>query len=232
MNDSQLKSELEYALAANVSRVNPSDRANRFGSGAAVEWILAALAYNAGVVAAPAGHNSNGFDLRDLRKQSQQLWSIKNTTQPRSEFRISNGMGGPGRGFVDPIIMLSPGLPGLTFADPRIHTTLADKAKITSDAVLLPFQAVLEHANSRPECVAACKMPINQGEGNFDPWMDYVDSLLDPVRFPKLATMFKAARPVKTSIIDNIKELAKLRDDGILSDVQFDTALAKLTSTS
>jgi hypothetical protein len=226
-SDSQLRAELEYALAANVARVNPTDRANRFGSGAAVEWILAAVAYNAGVLSAPAGHNANGFDLRDLRDKAKGLWSVKNTTR-RSDFRLSNGMGGSGRGFVDPVILLSPDLPGITFADPSIHIDLASKARDNGDAVILPFTAVLEFANNHPECVAVCHMPINDGTGQDDPWMDYVRSLLDPVRFPKLAKMFKDAAPVQTSIIDAISRLAALRDSGAITQEQFDAALTKL----
>ncbi len=225
--NSQLRSELEYALAANVSRVNPTDRANRFGSGAAVEWILAAVAYNAGILSAPAGHNANGFDLRDLRVKAQGLWSIKNTTR-RSDFRLSNGMGGSGRGFADPVLLLSPELPGITFAHPGLHLKLASQARDTGDATILPFSAVLEFTQSHPECVALCKMPTNEGTGEDDPWMDYVRSLLDPVRFPKLAKMFKDAAPVQTSIIDSISNLVTLRDSGAITQEQFDDLLAKL----
>lgn len=225
--DKVLRDELEYALRANVSRVNPSDRANRFGSGGAVEWILAATAYNAGVITAPAGHNANGFDLRDLRKHAQELWSVKNTTK-RSDFRLTNGMGGSGKGFVDPVVMLSPALPGLVFADPMKHLELASSARDTKDAVILPFRAVLEHANSHPECVAEIRMPTNEGAGQDDPWMDYVNSLLDPIRFPKLSKMFAEAKPAAQSVIGEITRLAELRDSGVISGTQFDSFIARL----
>lgn len=223
-----LRDELEYALRVNVSRVNPTDRANRFGSGAAVEWILAAVAYNAGVLSAPAGHNADGFDLRDLRKQAQGLWSVKNSTRKRSDFRLTNGMGGSGKGFQDPVIMLSPSLPGLVFADPTKHRDLADSARETGDAVILPFRAVEAFAWMHPECVATCLMPVNDGSGQDDPWMDYVASLLDRVRFPRLARMFVEASPPSRSIVDEVVRLAQLRDSGVITSDSFENAVAAL----
>ena len=230
VKDSDLRSELEYALAANVSKVNPSDRANRFGSGAAVEWILAAACYRAGVLSIPAGHNANGFDLQDMRQVAQGLWSVKNsTTRSRSEFRLTNGMGGEGKGFVEPVVMLSPHLPGLVFADPIQHPDLASEAKKTGDAVVLPFKAVLKHAEDHPECVAPLKMPINEHQGTLDPWMDYVQTLLDPIRFPILSKMFLDAKPAVRSLADEIRALSGLREDGVLSKEQFDSAIERLT---
>ena len=108
-DDSYFRPELEFALRLYVERVNPTERANRFGSGAAVEWIIAAATYSLGVLTVPAGHNADGFDLLDIRTEAQGLWSIKNTTN-RSDFRLSNGMGGAGRGFNHPLILLSPAL--------------------------------------------------------------------------------------------------------------------------
>ena len=230
IEDATLRSELEYALAANVDRVNPSDRANRFGSGAAVEWILAAACYRAGVLSLPAGHNANGFDLQDMRTKASGLWSVKNsTTRTRSDFRITNGMGGEGKGFIEPVVMLSPLLPGIVFADPRLHLDLASKAKKTGDAVVLPFKEVHAHALRRPECVAPLKMPVNEGHGTLDPWMDYVQSLLDPIRFPVLSRMFVDARPAQRSLADEIRALNGLMQDGILSKSQFDAAIEQLT---
>src|ERR1700756_3616646 len=92
-----LRAELENALDLNVRRVNPTDRANRFGSGAAVEWILAAVAYATGLLPVPGGHNANGFDLRDIREGARGLWSVKNQTKS-GEWRITNGLGGAGGG--------------------------------------------------------------------------------------------------------------------------------------
>jgi hypothetical protein len=226
-SDLNLRGELEYALALNVKRVDPSDRANRFGSGAAVEWIVAATAYSAGILTMPAGHNSNGFDLRDMRNLAKQLWSVKNQTK-RGDFRISNGMGGSGKGFVDPVVFLSPALPGITFADPLIHVDLASKSRETGDAVILGFADVLAHATNHPECVARCALPENDHTGKHDPWMDYVKSLLEPARFPNLAQMFRDAAPSNATVSSEIERLAGLRDNGAISNEQFDELIRKL----
>ena len=219
---------MEAALDLNVRRVNPSDRANRFGSGAAVEWILAAVAFSADIITVPGGHNMNGFDLRDLMSEVRDgLWSVKNQTK-RSDFRISNGLGGGGRGFVESTVFLSPALPGIVFADPNHHEQIASQAVAKADAVVLPFRAVLDHADAHPECVASCVMPKNPGTGTDDPWIDYVSSLLSPERFPRLSTMFIASKPVSSSLSDEIVRLAALRSAGTISESQFDDLVKKV----
>lgn len=212
----------------NVRRVNPSDRANRFGSGAAVEWILAAAAFSAGVVTVPGGHNTNGFDLRDLMSEVRDdLWSVKNQTK-RGAFRISNGLGGGGRGLVDPTVFLSPALPGITFVHPTHHPETAAEAVRNPDAIILPFAAVKSHAERHPECVAACAMPRNPGTGADDPWLDYVASLLSPERFPRLSKMFVQSKPANRSFSDEVVRLATLRDEGAITSEQFADLISKL----
>ncbi|MBA8989917.1 hypothetical protein FHW23_001163 [Curtobacterium pusillum] len=166
--------------------------------------------------------------MRDLRKQAQGLWSVKNSTRKRSDFRLTNGMGGSGKGFRDAVLMLSPSLPGIVFADPEIHRELADSARETGDAVILPFRAVEAFAMNHPECVALCSMPVNDGSGQDDPWMDYVASLLDRVRFPRLARMFVEAAPPARSIVDEVVRLAQLRDSGVITASAFESAVAAL----
>lgn len=227
-DDPSLRREMEAALDLNVRRVNPSDRANRFGSGAAVEWILASVAYAAGVITIPGGHNANGFDLRDLLDEVREgLWSVKNQTR-RGEFRISNGLGGGGKGFIEPTVFLSPALPGIVFADPEIHD-IAEQAVAKADAVVLPFRAVLDHAEEHPGCVAECQMPINPGTGSDDPWLDYVASLLAPERFPQLSIMFVESKPVANNLSAEIVRLAALRDAGTITTEQFGNLVSQLT---
>lgn len=124
--------------------------------------------------------------------------------------------------------MLSPSLPGLTFADPEVHTKLAAAVKINGDATELPFSAVLEHSNEHPECVAECSMPRNEGVGKYDPWMDYVGSLLEPNRFPRLSRMFSDAKPASGSVVAEVQRLAGLRDAGAITSEQFDEILKSL----
>lgn len=222
-----LRAELENALLLNVQRVNPTDRANRFGSGAAVEWILAAVSFAAGVITAPGGHNVNGFDLQDFRQEARGLWSVKNQTK-RGDFRISNGLGGGGRGLVDATVFLSPGLPGLTFLDPTLHREAAGLARLTGDAVVLPFSAVARHAATHPECVAPCSMPSNPGTGTDDPWMDYVENLLTSGRFPLLEQMFVRSAAVELNLPGQLKALAEMRRSGALDDRQYQLAVDRL----
>jgi hypothetical protein len=227
-SDGSLKRELEDALLANINRLNPSDRANRFGSGGAVEWILAAAFYQAGVIVLPGGHGQNGADLNGIRDDFRSKWSVKNTSK-KSDFRLSNGMGGTGKGFSEPVLLLSPALPGIVYADPSLHSSLKNSCVKTGDAVVLPFAAVEQFAKNNVECVAPCSMPANQGVGTDDPWMDYVKSLLEPKRFPRLSKLFSAANPSTSSVADVVAKLVVLRDGGKISNVQFDELLGTLT---
>lgn len=227
--DDNLREELEAALRANLSRIDPTDRANRFGSGAAVEWIIAAVAYQAGVLSVPRGHNADGFDLHALRENVRGMWSVKNTTAP-ANFRLTNGMSGAGRGFTDPVVLLSPALPGLTYAHPEMHPDVAEAVQIKGDHTLLPLKAAQRHAEEHPECVAPLKMPTNPRTGRDDPWMDYVKSLLEPQRFPRLSKLFLDATPPARSLADEIVALARLRDAGTLTEAQFEAAVAKVTT--
>lgn len=224
---SALRSELEAALDLNVRRVNPTDRANRFGSGGAVEWILASVAYAAGVLSIPGGHNSNGLDLRDLRDDARGLWSVKNTTK-RSDFRLSNGIGGAGAGFVDPVVFLSPSLPGLTFVDPDLHADVRAQVQVKSDATILKFGVVAQHASDHPECVAPCTMPTNPGTGTEDPWKDYVESLLSADRFAQLSALFLAAKPNQGTLTSELQALVAQRDARNITAEQFDLLLRRI----
>lgn len=225
--DARLRGEVEAALDLNVRRVNPTDRANRFGSGGAVEWILAAVAYAADVLAIPGGHGSDGFDLRDLREDARGLWSVKNQTK-RGEWRISNGLGGAGAGLADSTVFVSPSLPGLTFVDPHLHVDVAEQVVVKSDAVTLPARVVEEHARRRPECVAPVQAPKNPGTGTEDPWQDYVENLLSPDRFPQLSRLFVAAKPVTGTLTSELLNLVGMRDSGQISPEQFDALIKRL----
>ncbi len=228
--DTQLRSEFEQALRANVYRVNPTDRANRFGSGAAVEWILASAAFAAGVLSVPGGHNANGFDLRELREDARGLWSVKNQTAPRAmAYRITNGLGGSGDGFTESTVFLSPHLPGVVFADPSLHVELAAAAYDSGDATMLPFAAVRAHAAAHPECVAPCAMPVNPRTGSEDPWLAFIESLLNPQQYPTLSRMFAASKPTTGTLASELQALVLMRDADSLTQEQFNAAVQRLT---
>ena len=228
--DPGLRAELESALRLNVHRVNPTERANRFGSGAAVEWILASVAYAAGVLSIPGGHNANGFDLRDLRASARGMWSVKNQTAASgTAYRITNGLGGAGKGFVEPTMFLSPALPGIVFIDPAIHTAVAAEAYKTGDATMLGFPVIRTHAITHPECVAPCEMPVNPKTGDEDPWRAFIESILAPAQYPRLSRMFEAAKPTTGTFASQLQAITALYDAGTLTRQQFDAAVAALT---
>lgn len=230
-HDPGLRSELERALDLNVNRVNPSDPGGRFISGGAVEWILAATAYKVGVLSVPGGHSARGFDLRDLLAQARGLWSVKNQTAAKAaDYRLTNGLGGAGGGFVEPTVFLSPNLPGVVFVSPYLHTDTVAMAKEKPDAWVIPFHAIADHAKAHPECVATCSMPVNPKTGTHDPGMDYTRSLLSPEHFPRLSSLFRDATPPKASLSDELRALVVMRDAGTISGEQFDAMIAKIVA--
>ncbi|MEG3615570.1 hypothetical protein [Isoptericola haloaureus] len=227
--DSGLRAELENALDLNVNLVNPSDPGGRFISGGAVEWILAATAYRVGILSVPGGHQARGFDLRDLLNEARGLWSVKNqSSSSKSEYRLTNGLGGAGAGFIEPTVFLSPHLPGITYVDPTVHQEVAARAVKRSDAWVIRFKAIAEHAQSHPECVALCRIPTNPKTGNHDPGMDYTQELLAPARFPRLSGLFQDANPPTASVMGEIRDLIAMKDAGQITDSQFDILVRKM----
>lgn len=231
--DAALRSELESALRLNVDRVNPTDQGNRFVVGGAVEWIIAAAAWEAGVLTVPGGHSLQGFDLRALQEAARGLWSVKSQSAARpGAFRISNGLGGGGRGFVDPTVFLSPNLPGLVFADPGHHPSVVAAQKVGTDAVTIAHGAIAQHAADHPECVARLVVPRNEGRGEENPFLSYTETILTPSQFPRLSAMFRAARPASGSVAEEALRLVALRDSGAITGEQLDALIRKLTGTS
>ena len=196
--------------------------------GGAVEWIVAAAAWSAGVLTVPGGHNANGFDLTDVLAQAKGLWSIKFSSQksPR-EWRLTNGLGGAGKGFVVPTIFIHQKLGGLLYVDPVQHPSVVAEVASGKDATKLPFRITREFALAHPECVATMDIPFNEGQATGDSHL-FIRDLLSPSTFPNLAKVFVDATPIARSASDEIRHLAQLRDDGVLSDDQLRLAIDKL----
>lgn len=209
-------------MRLNVDRVNPSDPGNRFVVGGAVEWLVAAAAWALDVLTMPGGHSARGFDLMDLQDAARGLWSLKaQTSANKGAFRLTNGLGGSGKGFQDATVFVSPHLPGLVYIDPEIHAETAAKVKVKADAVELPFRAVADHAKDHPECVAALVAPRNEGRGAENPFLAYAETIATPERFPRLTTMFAAAKPPTSGRAAEIAELIAMKQAGAISDDQF-----------
>lgn len=225
--DVPLRGELERALQVNVDRVNPSDRGNRFVVGGTVEWILAAAAWAAGVLTLPGGHGTDGFDLMDLATASRGLWSVKSqSARSRGDFRISNGLGGAGQGFREPTIFLSPHLPGLVFVEPSLHVHVTVASDIKGDATTVPFRVIRDHAAEHPACVAPLRVPLNEGKGTENPFLEYAKTILVPSQFPRLSEMFRRAEPTSGSVAEVLRGLAVLHASGELSDEEYRAAKA------
>lgn len=230
--DAALRTEFERALQVNIDRVNPSDRSNRFIFGGTVEWIVAAVAWEAGVLTVPGGHSIDGFDLIDLAKVAKGLWSVK-TQSGRSpaDFRISNGLGGAGKGLTNATIFLSPHLPGLVYLDPNTHLEALSGLEMKGDATILKHSALRQHVLSHPECVAPMSIPRNAGRGVEDPLLEYVKTVLVRSQFPRLSVVFRVASHEAQTIPEGIKALAELRTRGFLSEEEFEEAKAKLLAS-
>jgi hypothetical protein len=185
MESSGLRGEVEAALQLLIDRVDPGDRGARFVIGTAVEWIIASAAWSAGVLSAPGGHSVDGFDLQDLEDQAKGLWSVKSSFQPKgSTFRISNGMGGSGKGLMDPTVFLHPRLPGMVLVDPHAHPEVVATVRQKADGTDLPFAELRTHAERTPECVIALRMPVNEHRGKEDAALLFTQGLLTADRFP------------------------------------------------
>jgi len=223
-----VRREMENAFAFLLARANPSDRAARFVVGGAVEWIVAAAAWSAGVLTNPAGHNANGFDLADLLDDAKGLWSIKFSAAPSpGDFRLTNGIGGGGKGFVEPTIFIHRKLGGLVYIDPALHPEVVAEAVQKPDAVTLPFRVVARFASEHPECVALVEVPVNEGQAANDPF-SFVKELLAPAHFPNLSKVFLDADPVPLPVSEELKSITAMHAAGLLSDHERALAIEKL----
>lgn len=223
--DAGIRNEIRDALLYLTDQINVSDRGSRFVAGGTVEWIIAAACYATGVIAIPSGHNANGFDLSSVHSAVEGLFSVKSSLSPTSAFRITNGINGAGRGFVEPTIFLHKRLGGLVYAHPGIHLALADQAQIKSDAVVLPLRAIAEHAAAHPECVIAVEVPYNRGRGVYDPALEFARNLLTQGNLPNLKRLFDEVRKVGATPSQEIAALRAMLDDGTLTREQFQRAV-------
>lgn len=231
--DAALRADVEAALVMLLERLNPSDPGVRWAVGTAVEWILASALYGAGAIALPEGHRSVGIDLQDLLSKLRATFSVKSSFSPAvSTFRLTNGMGGGGAGFAEPTLFLHPRLPGIVFADPVAHPDLQRDVRNTGDATTISVTVIRSHAQAHPECVVPIAVPPNRKRGVADPGTAFAQDLLSSGRFPRLERLFTdlavAAQP--NTVVDQLKQLKSLRDEGVLSPEQMQSAVARLLS--
>jgi len=230
-SDASLRRDVEGALVVLLERLNPSDAGVRWAVGTCVEWTIAAALYAAGAIAIPEGHSTRGIDLQDLLGQLRATFSVKSSFSPKiGTFRITNGMGGGGIGFAEPTLFLHPRLPGIVYADPATHSDLNRDVRVTADATTLSVTSVLTHAHEHPECVIPIGIPANPRRGRADPGTSFARELLTSGRFPRLESLFLdvAAAGRAHTIVDQIAELKRLRDEMVLTEPQFRAAVNQL----
>ena len=228
--DRQLRNDLEAALLLIVETYNPSDRGVRFITGGIGEWILAFAAYAAGVVSMPAGHNEDGFDLMALIGRSRELWSAKGSNSRGGTFTITNGQGGPGVGFVHPTVFWSPDLPGFVYADPMVHRPVVVGQVQRRDATVIKKSVIAQHAAAHPECVAEIIVPDNPGTATKDPSFEAVKLLIEGGNFPRLRRMLDDSTKADPSVVGQLRELQAMLNSGLLTEAQYNAAVAKVTS--
>jgi hypothetical protein len=196
--------------------------------------MLASAAFSLGVIAIPAGHASIGIDLETLRGELRSRFSVKASFSKTSTYRLTNGMTGSGRGFVEPTIFLHPSF-GIAYADPALHVDLAKYAKQEKDAVTLAIGRVRQHAEVHPECVIPIAVPWNERKGTYDPGTAFAVELLDVPAYPGLRRLFSEVRAkyvAGSTVADEIRKLVALRDSGALTETQYQNAIEKLVATS
>jgi hypothetical protein len=221
----QTVSEIETAFAAVLSKVDPSDRGNRFVSGSAFEWILAAASGVAGIATIPGGHSENNYDLLSLRENLRGLWSIKSsTTKSLGNFRLTNTMNSSGAALKTPTLFLHPKLPGLVYLDPKMAPRVAAKVKVLKDATTISGKLINEYAENNPDLVAPLHTPVNLGNGKGDPNLDFVAGILTSGTYPKLG-------PIISDLKENSRTLHLLRtqfEKGILTQEQYQSMINEI----
>lgn len=231
LTNKDVKREVEFAFSSLLTAANPTDRGLRFLFGNGAEWIMAAAAWSAGVLTAPAGHNANGFDLGDLLNRAKGLWSVKaSASTAATQIRLKNFMGnGSSADWTEPTLFVGPYLRGAVLVDPTLHVAVKDAMRRGSDALLLSGGAIKRFAQENPGNYVAFDVAVNSGGGVNDPYA-FVKSVITPEHFPILSKPFLAAAPVATgNLVEEIKKLADLRDRGVLDDESFKKAVDILT---
>lgn len=227
MSNREVEREVEFAFSSLLTAANPSDRGLRFLFGNGAEWIMAAAAWSAGVLTAPAGHNANGFDLGDLLNKAKGLWSVKaSASTTASQIRLKNFMGdGTGADWTEPTLFVGPYLSGAVLVDPTVHDDVKKEMRRTSDALVLSGGVVKRFALNNPSNYVPFDVAINQGGGSNDPYA-FVKSVITPDHFPILSRPFLSSAPTTyNSRVEEITRLAELRDRGVLDEEQFKRAI-------
>lgn len=225
-----VRREVEFAFTSLLTAANPSDRGLRFLFGNGAEWIIAAAAWSAGVLTAPAGHNENGFDLGDLLHKNRSLWSVKASASKSSgQIRLINFMGdGSDRSWNEPTLFIGPYYEGAVLIDPNSDPEIKQKARYGTDALILPGGTPKMYAQENPQNHIRFDVAVNEGDETGDPYT-FIKSILVPQHFPNLSKPFAAAEPPKQgNVVEAVQKLVTLKESGQLDEEAFQLLLTQL----
>lgn len=230
-SDKSLRREIELYLISILNSYNPSNQGDRFVVGSLGEWLVAAMAYAAGVISFPDGHSVKSHDLKGLIKDSIAKWSIKSSYSRGGNFGITNGMGGSGKGMTTTTIFWSPEFPGMVIIDPVLRPEIKEKEKDAKDQIQLSKKVVLEFSMKYPECVIPLNLPENLGLAESDENFSLVKRLIESqgAGLKRLGMLLRDFDVKNKSLAEQILELKAMRDSGQISEAQFEAAVTKLT---
>ena len=222
----ELRLEVEFAMAALLERLNPSDRGTRFLTGGGYEWIMAVACWASGIQVIPGGHSENGFDLLEYMESLKGLWSLKSfTTENLSgSLRIVNKMSSNDVEFKHPTVFISPGLPGLTLLDPVLAPKYAQMVTQNDEAVLISGNLIKKYAEDNPDFVIPFTAPVNKGNGRESPQLDIVASILTAGTYPNLGPVMSRMRQIASTVTF----LRKQHEAGEIDDSTFKNLLSNL----
>lgn len=230
--NSGLGLEVLRAMHEVINRYDVADRANRFLVGHYMEAVLAATFYSAGLVTPPAGSNADGFDLQGLTSHFKGQMSVKSSFTPGQGFRISNGMGGPGRGWTDPTLFISPDLPGIVYASPVEHPELAAQVRQVSDATTLALGVLKAHATANPDCVIPMAVPANPRTGRSTLGADVFRQIVgdSPGMYPELSRVMVKARVAGEGgdVMEQVEQILGWEREGRISTEQRQNMIDRL----
>ena len=228
-----LQKETEQAMGAILEKHNPSDRAERFVFGGAIEWVMAITCWIAGIRSLPGGHGQNGFDLMELKNGIQGMWSLKSSASSkvsgnvnlRNNQRTSSQQGKAQDLYLHPTVFIGPYLPGITYFDPKLATGYASKFDYDEDAVKFKVSLIADYAKNNPGMVIPFNFPSNPGlTSTEDPNWKIVANILTSGTYSELSA------PVKTlqQASDQVRALKSLHQSGKLTDSQWQDSINQI----
>jgi hypothetical protein len=222
--------ELERALQELVFRYNVTNQENRFVVGLAVELLIAASMRASGTDVDNVGEKESETDFDVYAQKVRSRISVKSTfATARRPIRLVNYLGGKERKpTMVPTIFVLPGL-GLTYGDSG-YPTLVNGLRAEKDASVISMRAIRQHAQEHPELVVSLNVPVNTGTGTKIASRELARSIVDSHGYPSLGRWLRPepSPRLATEVRDEIAKYQRLRDDGVLTRSEFESAKADL----